>query len=106
MGGPLNMLNMTKAVLLTVCLLTILFAEPQPSRWQQRVKYTMDVTADVTTNKMKGKQKLVYTNNSPDTLKRVFYHLYWNAFQPNSMMDNRSRVLGQTEVNGRGDWDG
>jgi len=78
----------------------------QPNRWQQHVKYTMEVTADVSTNRFSGKQKLVYTNNSPDTLSRVFYHLYWNAFQPNSMMDNRSRVLGQIDVNGRPDWDG
>ncbi|GAC1600766.1 MAG: M1 family metallopeptidase [Chitinophagaceae bacterium] len=65
----------------------------------------MEVNTDVVTNRFSGKQKLVYTNNSPDTLSKVFYHLYWNAFQPNSMMDNRSRVLGQTDVNGRPDWD-
>ncbi|MEO6316547.1 MAG: M1 family metallopeptidase [Chitinophagaceae bacterium] len=65
----------------------------------------MNVNADVVANKLAGKQKLVYTNNSPDTLSKVFYHLYWNAFQPNSMMDNRSRVLGQQEVNGKLDWD-
>ncbi|MFT3936370.1 MAG: hypothetical protein QM726_22265 [Chitinophagaceae bacterium] len=78
----------------------------QPNRWQQHVKYTMDVVMDVEANKFSGKQKLVYTNNSPDTLTKVFYHLYWNAFQPNSMMDNRSRILGQTLVNNRPDWDG
>jgi Peptidase family M1 domain len=78
----------------------------QPDRWQQHVKYSMDINVDVLTNRFTGKQKLQYTNNSPDTLNRVFYHLYWNAFQPNSMMDNRSRILGQTEVNGRADWDG
>ena len=37
----------------------------------------------------KGNQELVYTNNSPDTLRRVFYHLYNNAFQPGSEMDAR-----------------
>src|SRR5687768_10496333 len=78
----------------------------QPDRWQQKVKYTMDINMDVTTNRFTGKQKLEYTNNSPDTLKRVFYHLYWNAFQPNSMMDMRSRELGKVLVDGRPDWDG
>jgi hypothetical protein len=77
----------------------------QPDRWQQRVKYTMEVDVNVNTNRFTGKQKLQYTNNSPDTLTRVFYHLYFNAFQPNSMMDARSRELGKTRI-GRGqDWD-
>ncbi len=77
----------------------------QPSRWQQKVKYNMDVTVNVNTNRINGKQKLEYTNNSPDTLRKVFYHLYWNAFQPNSMMDVRSRELGKQQINGRPDWD-
>jgi hypothetical protein len=67
----------------------------QADRWQQRVKYSMDIDMDVSTNRLAGKQLLAYTNNSPDTLYRVFYHLYWNAFQPGSMMDTRSRELGK-----------
>ncbi len=39
-------------------------------------------------------KKLMYYNNSPDTLYRLFFHTYWNAFQPNSSMDVRSRELG------------
>lgn len=54
----------------------------------------MNVDMNVQTNQFTGKQKLEYTNNSPDTLHHVFYHLYWNAFQPNSMMDVRSRRQG------------
>lgn len=48
---------------------------------------------DVDKHQFSGKQKLVYTNNSPDTLTKVFYHLYFNAFQPGSMMDMRSRTI-------------
>ncbi|HTN07462.1 M1 family metallopeptidase [Agriterribacter sp.] len=69
----------------------------QSDRWQQKVKYVMDIDMNVQTNRLKGKQKLEYWNNSPDTLYKVFYHLYWNAFQPNSMMDMRSRELGNIE---------
>lgn len=61
---------------------------------------------DVNTNRFAGKQELVYTNNSPDTLKKIYYHLYWNAFQPNSMMDIRSQELGKTKIGNRPDWDG
>ncbi|MFZ9719228.1 MAG: M1 family metallopeptidase, partial [Chitinophagaceae bacterium] len=81
--------------------------QPQPASgpWQQKVKYTMDIRMDVQTNRFTGKQRLEYTNQSPDTLTRLFYHLYWNAFQPNSMMDVRSRELGKKIVNNRPDWD-
>ncbi|WP_431167190.1 M1 family metallopeptidase [Tenacibaculum halocynthiae] len=61
--------------------------------WQQRVNYTMDIDMNVKTYQYKGIQKLVYTNNSPDVLNKVFYHLYFNAFQPNSQMDVRSRNI-------------
>lgn len=81
-------------------------ANAQPDRWQQRVKYTMNIDMDVNTNRFTGKQKLEYTNNSPDVLNKVFYHLYFNAFQPGSNMDVRSQELGKILTNGRPDWDG
>ena len=86
------------------------FAFSQSDRWQQHVKYNMDINMDVTTNRMTGKQTLAYTNNSPDTLRKVFYHLYWNAFQPGSMMDVHSRELGKISYPTEGghreqDWD-
>ncbi|WP_297335003.1 M1 family metallopeptidase [Algoriphagus sp.] len=65
----------------------------QTGRFQQAVDYKMEVSMDVQSNQYTGTQELVYTNNSPDTLTRVFYHLYYNAFQPGSMMDVRSRTI-------------
>jgi hypothetical protein len=53
----------------------------------------MDVKLDVKTHRLTGSQKLTYYNNSSDTLRKVYYHLYWNAFQPGSMMDVRSRNI-------------
>ncbi len=61
--------------------------------WQQHVDYKMDVAMDVKTYQYKGKQELVYTNNSPDTLRKVYYHLYNNAFQPGSEMDARIQSI-------------
>ncbi|MFY0604018.1 MAG: M1 family metallopeptidase [Flavobacteriaceae bacterium] len=61
--------------------------------WQQKVDYTMDIDMNVNNYQYKGIQKLVYTNNSPDELNNVYYHLYFNAFQPNSQMDIRSRNI-------------
>jgi hypothetical protein len=99
-------MNAKKTLLFLISSFLFLISSAQPNRWQQRVKYTMAVDVDASTNKFAGKQKLEYTNNSPDVLDKVFYHLYFNAFQPNSSMDVRSRELGKQNASGRGpDWD-
>ncbi|SDH27669.1 M1 family metallopeptidase [Myroides phaeus] len=76
---------------LTICAISLFEVQaqnnPNPGYWQQHVDYTMDVKMDVKKFKYNGTQKLTYTNNSTDTLKKVFFHLYYNAFQPNSDMD-------------------
>lgn len=71
----------------------IAFAQGNTSYWQQHVDYTMEVEMNVENYRYSGIQKLVYTNNSPDTLDQVFYHLFYNAFQPGSEMDVRSRTI-------------
>lgn len=98
---------MKKILFLTIFASVFISAlHAQPDRWQQRVKYTMNIDMNVQTNRFTGKQKLEYTNNSSDTLTRVFYHLYFNAFQPGSMMDTRSRRQGAVNGSGgRSDWD-
>ncbi|PPK86375.1 peptidase M1-like protein [Neolewinella xylanilytica] len=65
----------------------------QPDRWQQRVVYDMDIDVDADNHQYTGNQQLTYFNNSPDTLDKVFYHLYFNAFQPGSQMDLRNLNL-------------
>ncbi|MCK7559690.1 M1 family metallopeptidase [Chitinophaga sedimenti] len=103
---------MRKFLLSGLMALVALSATAQPDRWQQRVKYKMDIDVDAAANRFTGKQSLQYFNNSPDTLTKVFYHLYWNAFQPNSSMDVRSRELGKIYLGkdkqgrDRYDWDG
>src|SRR5215475_5627789 len=92
-------------LLLSFQISNLQFAYAQPDRWQQHVKYNMDINMDVNTNRFSGKQKLEYTNNSPDTLYRVFYHLFWNAFQPNSMMDQHSREWGKAATGKNPGWD-
>ena len=64
-----------------------------PSQWQQRVDYEMDVRLNPETHRVNGQQRLTYTNNSPDTLRTVYYHLYFNAFHPHSLMAQRNREL-------------
>ena len=59
--------------------------------WQQKADYKMEIELDVSSAQFKGKQKILYTNNSPEVLNKVFYHLYFNAFKPGSEMAERQK---------------
>ena len=63
------------------------------SYWQQRVEYKIHIDFDHKSHQFLGEQNLKYFNNSNDTINKVYFHLYFNAFQPGSMMDVRSRSL-------------
>lgn len=61
--------------------------------WQQEVDYKMDIVMDAAKHQFSGKQEIIYKNNATEDLNKVFFHLYFNAFQPGSMMDVRSRTI-------------
>jgi hypothetical protein len=65
----------------------------QCSRWQLRTNYTIDATMDVRQHQLNGTTRISLLNNSPDTLAHLFFHTYFNAFQPGSEMDIRSRTI-------------
>ena len=81
--------------LLIIALSGVLNAQinPNPGYWQQQADYKMELSMDVKTFQYKGTQVLEYSNNSNDTLKKVFYHLFPNAFQPGSEMDIRLQTI-------------
>ncbi|MGK0385402.1 MAG: hypothetical protein ACI849_000003 [Patiriisocius sp.] len=78
---------------IALCFFGNVIAQNNTSYWQQHVDYTMEIDVDADKNQYEGKQTLVYTNNSPEVLDKVFYHLYFNAFQPGSEMDVRSLTI-------------
>ncbi|MCM4154989.1 M1 family metallopeptidase [Gramella sp. AN32] len=80
-----------RRVILSFLLISVglVSAQNNTSYWQQEVDYKMNVDMNVETFKYTGDQELEYVNNSPDTLNRVFYHLFFNAFQPGSEMNAR-----------------
>ena len=80
------------------CWFTLIVYWRRQKRWQQAIKYKIEANLNVSTHRVNGTELITYTNNSPDTLNRVFFHAYWNAFQPNSSMDVRSRDLGKIVV--------
>ncbi|MEA3286402.1 MAG: M1 family metallopeptidase [Candidatus Marinimicrobia bacterium] len=48
--------------------------------WQQYVKYNMDVSLDTEAKILSATSRLLYVNNSPDSLDHLFMHLYHNAY--------------------------
>jgi len=85
---------MKKLLLIFILASSILgTAQNNNAYWQQHVDYTIEVDMNVKEHQYTGTQNLVYTNNSPDVLTQVFYHLYFNAFQPGSEMDARLQTV-------------
>ncbi len=81
--------NMIRLLFL-LCFIQISFTQ---NYWQQHVNYKMNIDMDVSDFTFSGEQELVYTNNSPDTINKIYYHMFFNAFKPNSQMDIRSRTI-------------
>lgn len=88
---------MHKGLILGLTLFTTFTAFGKDCYWQQKAEYKMNIVMDEKNHQYTGTQTLNYTNNSPDQLERVFYHLYFNAFQPGSMMDVRSLTIGDPD---------
>ena len=86
-----------KNILFAFTLLSTSFVSAQ--YWQQAVDYTIEVALDHETAQYKGNQTVIYTNNSPETLHKVFFHQYFNAFKPGSEMAIRLKNAG--DKNGR-----
>ena len=60
---------------------------PNKAYWQQDVYYNIKAKIDEETDIISATQQLIYTNNSPDDLNVVYFHLYQNAFQPDSYLE-------------------
>ena len=86
---------MNKGFFLLLTFFFGLLSAQQNAYYQQYAKYKMDIDVDAQNFTYTGNQTLTYTNNSPDELKVVYFHLYWNAFKAGSMMDQR--VAGQAK---------
>ena len=84
---------MRKIIFSIITLISFSLFSQSNTYWQQHVDYTMDIDMNVENFQFDGIQKLVYTNNSPDDLHVVFYHLQFNAFQPGSQMDVRLKNI-------------
>jgi hypothetical protein len=55
--------------------------KPGPNYWQNRANYTLHVNFDPATRLVSGTVDIVYSNNSPDTLKQILFKLYPNLYK-------------------------
>ena len=74
---------------------------PHAAYWQQDVYYNIKANIDEVTDIITATESLTYTNNSPDDLDIVYFHLYQNAFQPNSYYDELQHQNGKSPNYGR-----
>jgi hypothetical protein len=61
-------------------------ADGAPGRayWQQRVDYRIRAILDTASKRIEGTESIVYTNNSPDSLRSMWLQLDQNLFRPGS----------------------
>ncbi|MBC7383275.1 MAG: M1 family metallopeptidase [Bacteroidia bacterium] len=82
--------------------------KPNTAYWQQDVHYIIKAKLDDKTDIIDGNETLTYYNNSPDTLKYVYFHLYQNAFIKGSYLESLNKVnhfkqkFGKYEADGKG----
>ena len=55
--------------------------QPGPKYWQNRADYSIQVRFDPRTRLVSGTESIVYTNNSPDTLRQLLFKLYPNLYK-------------------------
>ena len=67
------------ALIVTCFLLTM--AHGQSNYWQQEVNYTITVSLNDKEHSLTGFEKIEYINNSPDTLRFIWFHIWPNAYK-------------------------
>lgn len=81
---------------------------PDASYWQQDVHYKIFAKMNEVEHVIEGAEELTYWNNSPDTLRCIYFHLYQNAFIKGSYLRDLELAnkvnsrMGNREANGLG----
>jgi hypothetical protein len=91
---------MNRALIIAAILLTCLSAYAGTPYFQQRVNYDIKADFDTESSKIAALEYITYINNSPDTLDVIYFHLYYNAFQPGSYLDKKDRANGYYQIAG------
>ena len=60
---------------------------PGAKYWQNHGRYTIDFTAQPPAREIRGSERIVYVNESPDTLPRLVFKLFMNIHKPGAPRD-------------------
>ena len=97
---------MSKCTGLILLFLSLIFCISETSAannyFQQRVHYDIQAKLLNDLNRIEGQEKLVYFNQSPDTLGLIYFHLYLNKFKdepPNSRQYGYHEIIDITLAN-------
>jgi hypothetical protein len=71
---------------------------PGPRYWQQRVRYEIEAELDPKSTTLRGAERIVYQNNSPDTLGTIVLHLYQNVFSEGVQRNRAVQITGGTTL--------
>ena len=67
--------------------------------WQQKVEYDIQVTLIDSVHQLSGSETIKYINNSPDTLRSLYFHLWPNAYRDATTMLARQKFRrGSTKI--------
>ena len=80
-------------------MLLSLTGKGQKAYWQQQTAFVIDVTLNDVEHSLEGFEKITYTNNSPDTLLFIWFHLWPNAYK-----NDQTAFSEQLLQNGRTDF--
>ncbi len=88
-----------KLLLLLIVVFTAAITHAQKSYWQQQVNVTMTVSLNDADHSLDGFETIEYINQSPDTLRFIWFHLWPNAYK-----NDRTAFSEQLLKNGRTDF--
>lgn len=72
--------------------------EPYPPYFQQHVQVVMEVSLHPETHVLNGETWLTYRNHSPDTLTKLYFHLYTNAYRPGSVFARQEKKFFRPQI--------
>jgi hypothetical protein len=69
---------------------------PGKNYWQNTATYNIDVGFTPATRIISGREEIIYTNNSPDSLQEIWFKLYPNLYKKGSQRD---QLIDTADVN-------